>query len=164
MANSGAATSQTPGFYPTATLDTSAPVLTVPSGVQTVTEGDLSSTINLGSFTDDDSSLPSSNWVVIVNWGDGSPYAVIPEASYPSGGVLGSFQHTYAEYGNYTATVTVVDQAGNSSASQSISVHVADAALNQRGGRERRRRGRPAAQLCSRRHLYRSGRKLLQSQ
>ena len=115
----------TPGFQP-GTLDTSAPVVTLPVS-ETATEGE-SASLNLGSFTDDDSGSTSSHWVAIINWNDGSALQFIPELTYPTDGDLGSLSHTFAAYGTYNPSVTVVDQAGNAD-SASFQVAVADAPL-----------------------------------
>ena len=115
----------TPGFQP-GTLDTSAPVVTLPVS-ETATEGE-SASLNLGSFTDDDSGSTSSHWVAIINWNDGSALQFIPESTYPTDGDLGSLSHTFAAYGTYNPSVTVVDQAGNAD-SASFQVAVADAPL-----------------------------------
>ena len=53
-------------------------------------------------------------------------------ATYPAAGSLGSMVHTYAEEGTYTASVTVIDEAGNSD-SKSFNVTVQDAALSATG-------------------------------
>ena len=81
-------------------------------------------------MTDADGSLPSGQYTVTVNWGDqSSPYSFSITPSDPTSFSLGAATHTYTEYGPYTATVTVVDNAGNSSGPQSFTVNVADAAL-----------------------------------
>ena len=129
---SGAATSQSPGWYPATTptantLDTAPPVVT--TSTQAATES-APATLSLGSVTDADGSLPSGQYTVTVNWGDqSSPYSFSITPSDPTSFSLGALTHTYTEYGPYTATVTVVDNAGNSSGPQSFTVNVADAAL-----------------------------------
>ena len=67
---------------------------------ETATEGE-SASLNLGSFTDDDSGSTSSHWVAIINWNNGSALQFIPELTYPTDGDLGSLSHTFAAYGTY---------------------------------------------------------------
>ena len=90
--------------------------------------------MSLGSVTDADGSLPSGQYTVTVTWGDqSSPYSFSITPNDPASFSLGTLTHTYAEYGTYTPTVTVVDNAGNSSGPQSFTVNVADAALQVTG-------------------------------
>jgi hypothetical protein len=96
------------------------PIVTPPVN-QTGTEG-LSVTVNLGSFTDPD----SSPYSVDVNWGDGSSHDTFNQGS---DGSLGSRPHTYAEEGAKTVTVTVTNSA-NQSDSKTFTINVADAALS----------------------------------
>ena len=118
------------GFVP-ATLDTAPPVVTPPTSPQSATKG-AATTLTLGTATDADGSLPSGQYTVTVNWGDQStPYSFSITNDLTSFS-LGTtpLSHTYAEYGQYTATVTVVNNAGNSSAPQTFQVNVGDAALS----------------------------------
>lgn len=107
------------------------PTLTV-VGNQTVNEGSQLSLVNLGSFTDPgfDNPLNGGNvsnggetaetFTFSINWGDGTAANTGPATVDVLGspGVLtaGSFdgQHTYADNGLYTATVTVFDDDGGS--------------------------------------------------
>ncbi len=118
---SGDHTSQTPGWYPAAALDTTAPTVSAPSD-QSAGEG-AAATINLGSFTDADGSA----WHAVIAWGDGGTADFYPSAA----GSLGTLSHTYAEESTgagYAVTVTVIDQAGNS-ASAGFHVGVTDPAV-----------------------------------
>ena len=83
--------------------------LTAPAGPESGTAGSRINTFALGSFA---SFTPGvSSWTVNVNWGDGTSadtFAVTAQGS------LGTRQHTFAEEGLYTVTVTVADAQGDS--------------------------------------------------
>lgn len=76
------------------------------SGVQgqTVNEG-TGSSISLGTFTDPG----ADSWMMIVDWGDGSATETNSVAAV---GSLGSLNHSYANNGSKTVTVTVIDDEG----------------------------------------------------
>jgi PKD domain len=76
-----------------------APAITAPAD-QSANEG-VSTSLDLGSFTDPGSDLP---WAVDVNWGDGSAHTTF---NATVAGTLGSQSHTYAD-GPTTQTVTVI--------------------------------------------------------
>ena len=77
----------------------SAPVVTAPAD-QNANEG-TPATFDLGTFSD---SSPDSPWPVEVDWGDGTPHTTFVMTSP---GALGLRDHTYADDGTYTVTVTV---------------------------------------------------------
>ena len=64
--------------------------------------------INLGSFTDANSS--ASSWNVIVNWGDGTTNTTFATSSQ---GALGTKPHTYTTTGARTVTVTLTNGLGD---------------------------------------------------
>ncbi len=117
------------------TVDNVAPSLTVAPN-QTVNEGTQLSITNIGQFTDPGFNNPlniggetSEKFAYAINWGDGTPVdSGSPTIDVPgSAGVLtaGSFdgQHTYADNGVYTVTVTVIDDDGGA-ASKTFEVTV----------------------------------------
>jgi hypothetical protein len=71
---------------------------------------------DLGSFSDPGA---EASWSVDVNWGDGSTHTTFTKSST---GSLGSRPHTYADNGSYTVTVKVSDDAGQGSASFTVTV------------------------------------------
>ncbi len=128
----------------TVTVANQNPVVTVPHGNQSISEGGTVSFNDLATFTDpgfdnplnpNPASPPQINdplhesFTYDINWGDGRD--AITGASVadtnggpgtPSTGAI-SASHTYADDGDYTVTVTVHDDNGGSS-SASFSVHV----------------------------------------
>ncbi|HEX2741999.1 MAG TPA: PKD domain-containing protein, partial [Rubrobacter sp.] len=97
-----------------------APVLT-PAADQNSNEGQ-NKPFDLGSFTDPgDDDL----WTITVEWGDGSADTTF-DAANP--GKLAQKAHTYANDGNYTVTVTVVEDGGAASDSETFNVTVANVA------------------------------------
>ena len=104
---------------------------------QTVNEGSQLSITNIGQFTDPGFDNPlnvggetSETFTYAINWGDGTPVdSGAPTIDVPgSPGVLtaGSFdgQHTYADNGVYTVTVTVTDDDGGVDQSSTFTVTV----------------------------------------
>jgi hypothetical protein len=93
------------GTFSTATFQVTvnnlAPVLTAPTN-QTANEG-ASTSFNLGSFTD--AGVNDNPWTVNVNWGDTTSGSF----QVASQGAL-SRNHTYADNGTFTVTVTVTDK------------------------------------------------------
>ena len=98
------------------------PQITVSS--QASTEG-ISHSFSLGNFTD----AAVAPYSVTVNWGDGSPTTTF---DINTAGSLGTLSHTYAEEGNYNASVTVTDFASGTQ-TQNFQVSVADATLTAGG-------------------------------
>ena len=94
------------------------PQVTVSS--QAATEG-ASQSFSLGNFTD----ANVAPYSVTVDWGDGSQNTTFV---VNSSGSLGSLSHTYAEEGNFNASVTVTDFASGTQ-TQTFEVNVADADL-----------------------------------
>jgi hypothetical protein len=99
-------------------------VVTAPSN-QSGVEGSLL-TINLGSFTD---GAPATNYFLSINWGDGSPNFFT--STFP--GLLGTGQHTYAEEGSYTVTLTANDTNSQLGSGQ-FGMTISDAPLTAGGG------------------------------
>jgi len=111
------------------TVSNVAPTLTV-VGSQTVNEGSLLSLTTIGAFTDPgfDNLLNAGNvsnggettetFTYTINWGDGTTNSAGPTTIDAPGAAgtptAGSFdgQHTYADNGVYTVTVTVFDDDG----------------------------------------------------
>jgi len=118
VTNSAGASASATGSVAVVALTTGVPVLTMPSGTQTVSVG-VSAVINLGSFSDlKDRDNP---WTVTVNWGDSTTNSSFTTATQ---GPL-SQAHTYANAGTYTITVTVTNAVGASvSANESVAVVV----------------------------------------
>ena len=123
LADGGAGISQSPYFFTFTVSAGTNPVVTAPAN-QTATEGTLKS-FSLGSFTDPD----GSPWAIDVNWGDGTAHTTF---SVSSAGSLGTQNHTYAEEGTYTATITVTDSSSRFG-SATFQASVADAALTATG-------------------------------
>ncbi|HTD23143.1 MAG TPA: hypothetical protein VK738_10845 [Terriglobales bacterium] len=96
------------------------------------TEGTLVSNTVMATFTDADPNGVVSDYTAIINWGDGTPSSSGTIVANGTGGfnVVGS--HVYAEEGNYTAKITVMD-VGGAKASANTSVSVADAPLSVQG-------------------------------
>src|SRR5579871_4846022 len=92
------------------------------AGNQTAVEG-IASSLNLGSFTDSNSSATS--WTVDVNWGDNTPHATFTTTGQ---GTLGSQAHIYGEEGTYTVTATVTNNLGVSGTA-TFQVNVSDPAV-----------------------------------
>ena len=84
--------------------------------------------LRIATFTDADSGGTASDYTATINWGDGSTTSVGTIVANVTGGFNVSGSHVYAEEGNFTASVTMLD-VGGSTAIASTSVVVADAAL-----------------------------------
>ena len=82
-----------------------APEVTAPAG-QSADEGETKA-FSLGSFADPGADSP---WEVVVDWGDGSALEYLPGVTAPAS--LGTVEHAFADDGEYTASVTVVDKDG----------------------------------------------------
>ena len=95
------------------------PTVTAPAN-QSASEG-ASQAFTLGSFTD----TSPGPWTVNVSWGDGTPNTTFSTSAL---GSLGAANHTFAEEGNPTVTVTVTNGV-NLSATESFQVAVGDAGL-----------------------------------
>jgi hypothetical protein len=94
-------------------------------GNQTAVEGG-SNSFNLGSFT----AVDAAPYRIDVNWGDSTPDTVFTTAS---AGTISAQNHTYGEEGSYTATITVMNSAGQT-ASTTFGVAVSDPAVVPTGG------------------------------
>lgn len=90
----------------TLTVILAIPVVTPPAS-QSGSEG-TGKLFNLGSFTDPNN---SGNYLVTVNWGDGTPNTVFNQAA---AGTITAQNHTYAQDGNFNVRVTVSDVDGAS--------------------------------------------------
>lgn len=103
----------------------------------TATEGAPFSNVTVATFTDDAGSFSNpSDLSATIYWGDGSHVTVTSTPS--ANGQLvetgtGQYEvqgsHTYAEFLNGATFEVVVNDVGGSTASQSTTIHVADAAL-----------------------------------
>ncbi len=106
------------------------PPIVGPANPATATEG-ISQTFTLGTFTSSDPAAASSDFKVIVDWGDGLPES----AATVTGAIGGPFTitgtHTYAEETTTPDTITLflTDNTGGSS-SATLNVNVNDAALS----------------------------------
>jgi len=63
------------------------------------------------SFSDDNTGAPGSDFTATIDWGDGSSSPGVMSGS--GGSYVASGSHTYAAAGQYTITVTVVDEGGS---------------------------------------------------
>ncbi|MBP7474929.1 MAG: hypothetical protein KA810_06680, partial [Pyrinomonadaceae bacterium] len=102
----------------TITPPATAPVYTPPAN-QSSNEG-TSTAFALGSFVDPD----GGPWTATINWGDASANTVLNPAV---AGTLGSSNHTYAQDGTYTVSITVADS-GALSDTESFTITVANVA------------------------------------
>ena len=84
-----------------ATVITAAPV-DFAAGEQSAFSGAVAT------FTDDDPAATADSFVAVIDWGDGS--TSIGTITANGGGFTVSGQHTYADEGPFTATVTISDQ------------------------------------------------------
>ena len=110
------------GTPPTVTAGTA----TLTGGVEGATPTTLSAT-----FSDTNMGAPTSDFSGTIAWGDGQTTTFDSSAvSGSNGSYTVSGSHQYAEEGTYNATVTIND-AGGSSASESGTATVGDAALTQ---------------------------------
>ncbi|MGH3509898.1 MAG: hypothetical protein ACRDPI_06670, partial [Nocardioidaceae bacterium] len=92
-------------------VSTVLPDLTAPVGSYSISQpGNGSTLVTLTQVTLSDNASPAANLTQTVNWGDGTTDAT-------AAGTTTSFQHTYPNTSEqlYPVTVTVTDQAGNSS-------------------------------------------------
>ncbi|MCO6046167.1 PKD domain-containing protein [Aeoliella sp. ICT_H6.2] len=114
------------------TVGNVAPVLTVVED-QSIEEGSLLSIENIGQITDpgykNDALATNETFTYSIDWGDGTATdtgaATIDQLGSPGTPTLASFdgQHTYADNGTYTVTVTVVDDdLGETTATFEVSV------------------------------------------
>ncbi len=95
-----------------------------PTTISPQTTG-ASFTTPVATFTDSNTSAPSTSFSATINWGDGSPSTTgVVTGSGGSFSVAGT--HTYATHGAYTVGVSISSASGGS-ASVSDSVQVADA-------------------------------------
>ncbi len=102
----------------TKTIDVTnvAPTVTAPSD-QIATQS-ISTSFNLGSFSDP--GVNDNPWTVDVNWGDGSAKTTF---NMPNQGTITTQSHTYNSIGTYTVTVTVTDKDSGSN-SKTFNVNV----------------------------------------
>src|SRR5262249_10653120 len=96
--------------------------------VASATEG-MSFSGAVASFTDGDAFAIPANYIVTIDWGDGTPTGSGTVVANPGGGFLVMGTHTYAEEGSSTVKVTVLDD-GGSSASVSSTMNISDASLS----------------------------------
>ena len=122
---------------PVADAPLTAGTVTAGGGVEGVTATTLSAT-----FTDANPGATTSDFSGTIDWGDGNT------TTFTASGVTGSNgaftvngSHTYAEEGTYTPVVTI-DDAGGSTATDTGTTTVADAALTASGHDYQRHRGR----------------------
>jgi hypothetical protein len=93
------------------------------------TEGAGFSGFTVATFTDSYTASPVTDFTATVTWGDGtsSAGAVVTTSTPGNYAVLAS--HVYAEEGNYTLSVKVLDE-GSASVTGNLTISVADAALS----------------------------------
>src|SRR5207253_2229035 len=99
----------------------------------TATEGNLSATVTVATFTDANPGASAADFAgTTIDWGDGSP-ATAATVTLSSGTFSVTGTHTYADEGAYTATASVVDD-GGATASATDAATVNDAALTASNG------------------------------
>ena len=151
----------------TVTVNNVAPTLTVAPN-QTVDEGTQLSITNIGQFTDPGFNNPlnvggetTEQFTYSIDWGDGTPAdsgsPTINVAGSPGVLTAGSFdgQHTYADNGIYTVTVTVSDDDGGTT-SDTLDRHRQQCRPHAHGGAEPDGRRRHAAFDHQHRPVHRS--------
>ena len=99
----------------TVTVANVIPVITAPAN-QTANEG-ASTLFDLGSFTDPGADSP---WQVTIDWGDLTANTVFTE---PTPGAITDKNHTYADNGTYTVTISVAEENGTGAAAVDQDVH-----------------------------------------
>ncbi len=123
------------GTYPAATSITvavaDAPLTPSPATVSP-TEG-IAFSGAVATFVHGDPSAPTSDFSGTINWGDGSstPATFTYDSTHARFNVNGT--HTYAEEGTYSIAVAIADVDG-STASTTVTAHVADAPLSSSAG------------------------------
>src|SRR5207302_480118 len=99
----------------------------------TATEGNLSATVTVATFTDANPGASAADFAgTTIAWGDASP-ATAETLSLRDGPPSVTGTHTYADEGAYTATAAVVDD-GGATASATDAATVNDAALTASNG------------------------------
>src|SRR5207253_1751008 len=99
----------------------------------TATEGNLSATVTVATFTDANPGAVTADFAgTTIDWGDGSP-ATAATVTLSSGTFSVTGTHTYAEEGSFTAAASVVDD-GGATASATDAATVNDAALTASNG------------------------------
>lgn len=83
----------------------------------------------LASFSDPDTSRPSSHYAASVAWGDGTPLQNATIAADGPGHFTVAGDHTYLRAGRHAATVTITDP-GGARTTAPVAVNVADAPLH----------------------------------
>src|SRR5207237_743280 len=117
----------TAGATDAATVNDAALTATNGAGF-TATEGNLSATVTVATFTDANPGASAADFAgTTIDWGDGSP-ATAATVTLSSGTFSVTGTHTYADEGSYTATASVVDD-GGATASATDAATVNDAAL-----------------------------------
>jgi len=101
--------------------------LTATGLIATATEGTAFSG-TVATFTDADTFATTADYVVTVDWGDGSTSSATVVVN-PSGGFLVTGTHTYAEEGTASINVNILDD-GKSAASVTSTMNIGDANLS----------------------------------
>src|SRR5207302_1763138 len=102
----------------------------------TATEGNLSATVTVATFTDANPGVSAADFAgTTIAWGDGSPasLALVIADAHAAGPFDATGVHTYADEGAYTATASVADD-GGATASATDAATVNDAALTASNG------------------------------
>jgi len=105
----------TVGFFGVSPAQATPTLTAGPSVTVSATQGTNTGTVDVGSFTDSNALAPIVDFTANINWGDGSPVAVVTSISQP-GGVGTAFSvgasHTYLLTGTFTASVAVSGDGG----------------------------------------------------
>jgi hypothetical protein len=98
----------------------------------TATEGTLSGTLTVASFTDDDPAGTAGDYTALIDWGDGN-VSVGTIAANGQGGFDVTDSHRYLEAGDHTLSVTI-DDAGGAETIATSTAHVDNAAVTPSAG------------------------------
>ncbi|HEV8267065.1 MAG TPA: hypothetical protein VGR00_02480 [Thermoanaerobaculia bacterium] len=107
--------------------------ITFTSSIANPVEGGAAVSGVVALFTDSDPGVMPSNYMALIDWGDGFSSTGVVHAAGASGAFDVTGSHSYAEEGTKTVTVTVHDVADNVNAMTSYSLIVRDAPLSASG-------------------------------
>jgi hypothetical protein len=113
----GTATATATGAAKVADASLSATAVNLP-----VSQGDVESNVTLATFTDANSSAPSSDFTATVDWGDGSSSDQQATVTGTGGTFTVTGSHTYANPGHYSLTVAIQDQGGGKASASPAAV------------------------------------------
>jgi hypothetical protein len=109
-----------------------APVIVDPPSPISAIEGQDTCSITVATFTTADLNSQAGAFTATINWGDGSSDVGVVSGS--NGSFTVTDDHTYAEKGSDTVTITVTDNITGYSSTDTTTATVTDAPLNLTGG------------------------------